>query len=408
MYGGGVDRDFVGADRTAADEGGRLSLPSGEVAGRLTANDNTDGDTLMTVGPISADSHITEPPDCYIAHIDPKFRDTAPRIVSDPRRGDIYVVEGMKQTIPMGLVAAAGIDPSKLSMKGGKFADLHRGGWDPTVRLADQDRDGVGAEIIYPTVSMVLCNHHDLDYKHACLEAYNRWLAEYVSFAPDRLIGLGQTAVRTVADGIADLERIKAMGFKGVMMPGMPGVSDYDDPIYDPFWEAAVALELPLSFHILTTEAQRPRGPKLNAFLSIIRGCQDILSTLIFGGVFARHPTLKVACVEADAGWAPHFMYRMDHAYKRHRYWLEGNALPRLPSEYFRDNIRLTFQDDYVAFQLAEMLGPQQLMWANDFPHSDSTWPWSQQVLAEQTKSLSPELRERIVRGNVAEFYGIA
>jgi predicted TIM-barrel fold metal-dependent hydrolase len=158
----------------------------------------------MSTLPISADSHITEPPDCYRAHIDPKFRDVAPHIVSDARYGDIYVVEGMKQTIPMGLVAGAGLDASQLRKTGAKFEELHRGGWDAMVRLADQDRDGVGAEIIYPTVGMVLCNHKDLDYKTVCFEAYNRWLAEYVSHAPERLIGMGQTAVRTVAEGVAD------------------------------------------------------------------------------------------------------------------------------------------------------------------------------------------------------------
>ena len=60
---------------------------------------------------------------------------------------------------------------------------------------------------------------------------------------------------------------------------------------------------------------------------------------LVFGGVFERHPKLSVVCVEADAGWAPHFMYRMDHAYKRHRYWMKGKELQRLPSEYFREHI---------------------------------------------------------------------
>ena len=76
------------------------------------------------------------------------------------------------------------------------------------------------------------------------------------------------------------------MGFKGVMMPGNPGEKDYDDPIYDPFWEAAVALELPLSWHILTSSGDnslaKPRGPKLNGFLAIIRGCQDIMGMLVF------------------------------------------------------------------------------------------------------------------------------
>jgi predicted TIM-barrel fold metal-dependent hydrolase len=196
------------------------------------------------------------------------------------------------------------------------------------------------------------------------------------------------------------------------MMPGNPAEKDYDDPMYDPFWEAAVALELPLSWHILTSSGDnqlaKPRGPKLNGFLAIIRGCQDIMGMLVFGGVFERHPGLRVVCVEADAGWAPHFSYRMDHAYKRHRYWMKGRELARLPSEYFRDHISLTFQDDWTAFQFADRLGPNQLMWANDFPHSDSTWPWSQDVIREQTGHLDPALRKRILRDNVVELYKLA
>jgi predicted TIM-barrel fold metal-dependent hydrolase len=124
--------------------------------------------------------------------------------------------------------------------------------------------------------------------------------------------------------------------------------------------------------------------------------------------VFERHAKLRVVCVEADAGWAPHFMYRMDHAYKRHRYWMKGKELQRLPSEYFRKHIALTFQDDWTAFQFADQLDPHQLMWASDFPHSDSTWPRSQEVIAEQTGHLSPEQKKRILRDNVAELYKLA
>src|SRR6185369_4504216 len=212
---------------------------------------------------------------------------------------------------------------------------------------------------------------------------------------PDRIVGLGQTAMRTVKEGIDDLERIKAMGFKGVMMPGNPGELDYDHEAYDPFWEAAVALELPLSWHILTSSGDnslaKPRGPKMNGFLAIIRGCQDIMGMLVFSGVFERHPGLRVVCVEADAGWAPHFMYRMDHAYKRHRHWMKGKELSKLPSEYFQENIYMTFQDDWVAFKVANLLNPKRLLWANDFPHSDSTWQWSQEMLAEHTAHLTAE-----------------
>lgn len=146
----------------------------------------------------------------------------------------------------------------------------------------------------------------------------------------------------------------------------------------------------------------------MNGFLTIIRGCQDVIGTMLLGGVFERHPRLKIVCVEADAGWVPHYMYRMDHAYERHRNWLPpGQALSKLPSEYFRENVYVTFQDDWVAFKTADLMNWRRLMWANDFPHSDSTWPWSQELLAAHQADLREEQRDAILGGNVAELFGI-
>ena len=360
---------------------------------------------------ISADSHITEPPGTYVDRIDHKYKDTAPHMVRDEKLGDMFVIKGMSRPVMMGLVAAAGKSAKELAAFGVKFEEMHRGGWDPDARLADQDRDGVFAEVIYPTVGMLLCNHKDFDYKKACFDAYNLWIAEYCAAHPDRLIGTGQTAMRSVEEGIADLRKIKQLGLRGVMMPGNPQVEDYDSKIYDPLWEAAVDLELPLSFHILTSRDDsllQTRGPKLNSFLSIIRGCQDIIGTFILGGVFERHPKLKVVCAEADAGWVPHYMYRMDHAYDRHRYWLPTGTLSKMPSEYFRENVYTTFQDDWVAFQMKDMCNIRRLMWASDFPHSDSTWPWSQEILKKHTAGLSEQERNLILHDNVAELYRLA
>jgi uncharacterized protein len=358
---------------------------------------------------ISADSHVTEPPNTYVDYIDPQWRERAPRLKDMGDAGDLFVIDGMRTPVPMGLVAAAGKPAEQIRMAGVRFADLHRGGWDPDARLEDQKRDGVAAEVIYPTVGMQLCNHPDFDYKKACFDAYNRWMSEYCAAHPQRLIGCGQTAMRSPEEGIEDLRRIAALGLRGVMMPGNPAVADYDSPAYDRFWDAAVDMGMPLSFHILTTREGSPsRGPMMNRFLSVVRGCQDIIGMLILGGVFARHPRLKVVCVEADAGWAPHFMYRMDHAYKRHRFWLPpGQELSKLPSEYFADNIYVTFQDDWTAFRFADAMNWRHLMWANDFPHSDSTWPWSQELLAEHTEQLTTEQRDAILSTNVADLYRI-
>jgi len=362
---------------------------------------------LIDAAIISADSHVTEPPNCYLDFIDPQYREKAPYLHHDDRAGDLFVIPGMSKPVPMGLVAAAGKPAEQITVLGVNFDDLHRGGWDPEARIPEQDRDGVAGEIIYPTVGMVLCNHKDLDYKHACMQAYNRWMEGYCSAHPDRLFGIGQTAMRTPEEGIADLGRIKEQGFKGVMMPGLPGVEDYDSPVYDEFYKAAVDLDLPLSFHILTGPSERPRGPKINGFMTIVRACQDVMGTFVFGAVFERHPELKVVCVEADAGWVPHYLYRIDHAYKRHRNWLPHGNLTRMPSEYFRQNIYVTFQDDWVAFKMTHLMNVERLMWANDFPHSDATWPWSQEMLAEHTAHLSEREKRLILHDNVAELYGL-
>jgi predicted TIM-barrel fold metal-dependent hydrolase len=262
---------------------------------------------------ISADSHITEPPDTYVDRIDPKWRDQAPHLeFMGEEVGDLFVIPGMKTPVPMGLVAAAGKPAEEIRVTGVRFESLHRGGWDPEARLADQQRDGVAAEVLYPTVGMQLCNHKDFDYKRACFEAYNRWIAEYSSH-PDRLLGCGQTDALTRGGHRGSQFDCRARPARRDDA-GNPAVEDYDSPVYDAFWETAVELGLPLSFHILTTRETAPtRGPRMNMFLSVVRGCQDIMGTLVLGGVFERHPALKVVCVEADAGWVPHYMYRLDH-----------------------------------------------------------------------------------------------
>jgi predicted TIM-barrel fold metal-dependent hydrolase len=359
---------------------------------------------------ISADSHVTEPPEAYRDRIDPRFRDRAPVLAHLPGRGATIVIDPGgpgESEVALGRIAAAG---RRLTGEedGWAWDELHPGGYDARARIEEQQRDGVAAEVVYPSVGMMLCNHPEPDYQAACFAAYNAWLSEWCSTAPDRLLGVGQTAVRTPDEGVRDLQAMRELGLRGVMLPGIPPTADWDDPMYDPLWATAVELDLPVSFHILTSGNPRWRGTNMNGFLGIIHANQDIIGMLILGGVFERHPDLRMVCVEADAGWAPHYMYRMDTLYERHRKWVPAARLSRLPSEYFRDNVYLTFQDDRIAFHLTDMLNVDRLLWASDHPHSDATWPRSQQILDENTGHLPAAQRDRIVRDNTAELYGIA
>ncbi len=145
--------------------------------------------------------------------------------------------------------------------------------------------------------------------------------------------------------------------------------------------------------HPHDARARRPAGRRWTASCSIVRGCQDVMAMLVLGGVFERHPNLRVVCVEADAGWVPHFMYRMDHAYKRHRFWLPAGpgAVEAAERVLRREHLRRRSRTTGSAFRHADDMNWRRLMWANDFPHSDSTWPWSQEMLAEHTRRLTDE-----------------
>jgi len=254
--------------------------------------------------------------------------------------------------------------------------------------------------------------------------AYNRWLAEeFCAGAADRLFGMGQTAVRSVAEAVEDFRRFKEMGFKGAMLPGEPATEEpYHDPVFDPLWRAAVELDLPVTFHILTTrqDGENPLAAianrkgdgsetvrTLQRGIGLLTAIQGLAIQFIWGRIFDRHPDLKLVTVEADAGWAPHFVARLDHGYVRHRFHGKSGDLSMLPSELFKRNVYMTFQDDISAWQTAHLLNPRRLLWANDFPHSDSTWPWSQDVLRSHSAGLSDEQIGWIVRDNTAELYKI-
>ncbi|MEE8166523.1 MAG: amidohydrolase family protein [Myxococcota bacterium] len=361
---------------------------------------------------ISADSHVVETDETY-ADIDPKYRDLRPRgVYKEERGGAVFTVPNLPLAdgVPMGLICTAGRPPERFK-EPVTWEQLHPAGHDGKARLAVQDEEQIAAEIIYPSMGMILCNHPDVDYRKACFDAYNRWLLGFCDSDPERLVGLPILGLRSTEEGLSELEEAKRLGFKGVMLSGNAAFEDYDHPSYDPIWEACVDLGLPVSFHILTTRGDlgdNQRGPKIIQHLITTRGNQDLMSLFIFGGVFERHPKLKVVCVEADAGWAPHFKFRMDHTFERHRHWHDYGSITRLPSVYFDENIYLTFQDDYSVQYALPGMNPERVLWATDFPHSDGTYPYSIKVAEELAATMSETEERLIFRDNVAELYALS
>lgn len=368
-------------------------------------------------GAISADSHVLEPPACFSDYMNPGFRDRAPHLEVDSRGMTVYVIEGLTSRIPVGTADGAGLKPSvrRKHILEATFEECKRSAWDPQYRLADQQRDGIAGEIIYPSVGLFVFSLADIDYKDACINAYNRWLEGFCAGLPDRLFGLAMTSVRSVDAAIEDFRRARSTGFVGMMLPATPHYEDYDHPDYDALWQCAVDLEMPVCFHILTGRGpgstailkRQVRGKRMNSFMQIIRDVQDVIGTMLLGGVFERHPGLKMVSAEADAGWMPHWSYRLDHVAYNETDDGIVDGLSKVPSEYLRSNVFTTFQDDWVAFATKDLMNYKQLLWANDFPHTDSTWPHSQELLAKHAANLSVPERKAILRDNVRELFNL-
>ena len=310
----------------------------------------------------------------------------------------------------MGLVCTAGRSPEQYADPV-DWDDLHPGGFDGNHRLETQDEQGIGAEVIYPSLGLVLCSLPDFDFRKACFDAYNRWLLEFVEPDRERLLAIPLLGLRTPEEGVKEIRAAAEAGFKGVMFSGHAAFEDYDHPSYDPIWEACVGLGLPVSFHILTTpsdDGTPARGHRITQHMVMTRGVQDLISLLVFGAVFERHPNLRVVCAEADAGWVPHFKFRMDHAFDVHRHWNRFEAIDRPPSHYVDENLYFTFQNDFSLEHAISGLNSERIMWSNDFPHGDGTYPKSQETI-DHFKSILDEADHGPLFGqNLAKLYRLA
>jgi predicted TIM-barrel fold metal-dependent hydrolase len=354
---------------------------------------------------ISADSHVREPVDLWQRYMEPAFRERAPRLVSEAE-GDYWHFDGHA---PMPV--RANNPPTEIGGQPStsvRYADYHPGGWDPDRRIADMDRDGVSADVLYSSLCMDVYQLEDVPYVNACFRAYNRWLADYCGRYPDRLKGIGLATVEDVEAAIAELPRMRDLGLAGVGIGiEISDALDYDHPRYDPFWAAAEAQGLPVSFHSLTAKRPTWSSRIMVDYAAMPNWVQRAVGAMIFSGVFERFPNLTVISVESDAGWIGNWLERADHVFGRYRN-AHGTTLKEPPSFYFKRNVKATFMRDRCAMLQREVIGVDVLMWSNDYPHIDSTWPDSRSVIARDMGDLSEADRRRILGGNAADLYGFA
>ena len=269
------------------------------------------------------------------------------------------------------------------------------GHYDVTARLRDMDYDGIAAEVIFHgsqnTESIPFqnpINHfrgipEDLELGSVGLHLYNHWLADFVSTEPTRHVGLVHLPLWDIAAAIAELEWAADAGLRGVNFPApRPELLPYNRREWEPFWSACEALEMPLATHAGAADPRQWSGPESTCLLALESGgwpSRRGMHFMILGGVFERHPGLKLVLTEQPGDWWTGALADIDSTYLSTRD-TPGFAeqVPRLPSEYASANVFIgaSFLAHYEAERAVLEGYTDRVLWGSDYPHMEGTFQY--------------------------------
>jgi predicted TIM-barrel fold metal-dependent hydrolase len=281
--------------------------------------------------------------------------------------------------------------------------------------LLDQQRDGVQAEVLFPNDGMTIFGLADGPAQHAAFVAYNDWLAEWCGTAPHNLFGVAALSVYDIDAAIKEMYRSIELGHVGAMVWQVPDPKlPFSSPHYEPLWAAAAEAGVPMHMHILTGHsyaltqkslvgAEKIRGAVNKKQSDTINALFDV----IFSGVFERNPKLRIVLAESECGWLPFVLQQWDYYYERFR-GKESMGISRPPSEVFNDHVYCTWLEDRAGTRQFTWWGQDNLMWSNDYPHFNMTFPYSRANVYYHIGELPKDVQVKLIRDNAIRLYGLA
>jgi predicted TIM-barrel fold metal-dependent hydrolase len=356
---------------------------------------------------VSADCHVNEPHDLWVRRIEPRFRDRLPRVETDASGQKWSVAEGLRPVRIKDFPPDVS-EGQAFSLEAKDLELAQRGTADPVLRMKHHARDGVDAEVIYPNKGLLMWTSPDHALSTAMCRVWNDWVVEVFGAYRDRQAPVGAIAPGDVAGAVKETERCAKLGLRTVFAPvTVPGQA-YSLPAYDPLWAALQETGLPISFHVGTGRDPREATGHGGAVVNYVRTlatAMEPLTQLCASGACERFPGLRFVTVECGIGWLAWALWAMDEAYKKHAFAVHPK-LTLKPSDYFRRQGWCTFSDDPVGLETRRWIGSDRLLFGNDYPHHEGSWPHSQEVIARTMAGLSDPERRQILGENAARLYG--
>ena len=381
---------------------------------------------------VSADAHINEPMDFLSSRVDKKFHDRLPRLKVDEDGTQWLLTDGWGPQPVKIASSRRDLMPTAEEFESYEVLNPYTdrmededvlraaAGRDLAQRMRHCAEEGVDAEIVFPQKGLLAFATPEPEFAGQMCRAWNRWAKEALETVFDRVLPMALIATGDVDAAIKEVQWAAANGFHGVLLPNRPIFSrvneprhppEYNDKCFEPLWAAIAETGLPITFHVSTGQDPRAVGGNGGAIINMVSHSvtttMEPLVQIIASGVLERHRSLKVAAIESGIGWIHWMLTQMDLGYRAHHMWVRP-VIPNLPSEYFRESCYATFVEEPDALDMCVALGLEDnLMWSNDYPHHEGSFPHSTVTIERSMGSLTDVQRRKVLGGNAAKLFKI-
>jgi len=347
---------------------------------------------------VSVDDHVVEPPDMFKNHLTEEYKSKAPKVVRMASGADVWEFNGQK--LPnIGLNAVVGRVPEEYGVEPTSYEQMRKGCYDVHARVKDMNANGTLGSICFPSfpgfVGQLWNGCKDKTLARVMLQAYNDWhIDEWAGSYPDRFIPLSMPAIWDPKAMAEEVRRVAKKGCRAVSFTENPdklGLPSIHSEHWEPFWKACSDEGMVILIHIgsgggmIFTTMDAPVEVMISTTpISIV----NLAADLVFSTMLRKYPNLKFALSEGGIGWVPYYLERADYVYQHHHAWTHQDFGDKKPSEVFREHILNCFIDDKAGVRNRDLVGIETIMWECDYPHSDTTWPRSPEVLWESLEGV--------------------
>jgi predicted TIM-barrel fold metal-dependent hydrolase len=371
-------------------------------------------------GAIDADGHILEAADLWETYLEPRYRERALRLCTDPHGIEYLEIDGVASKVVRGgmLGMLGGMQksladvlpaPEHTYVAGASF-----GAMNARERLQRLDQENLAAAFLYPTLGVLWeAECGDAEIAQAYTRAYNRWIIDFCADSGGRLIPIAHLSLGDPDAAARELVRAVRAGARGGWVaPFTMSRKPHGHPDHDRLFATAQDLDVPLAIHptfepkwAAPGRFELHHGTHFFQNVTAADAVRHAFTSLFQFAVFDRFPRLKIVVLESGAGWIGYWLDRMDG----YAASLLGRAiiLKETPSTYFRRQCWISGDpDERTIPALMELYGPDRFFWASDFPHPDHTGDYIADLEALSGK-LSPLTRANLLGDNVRHCYGL-